>query len=369
MAEETETNKTDNDTAPVVEEKKKGPGKKQRAGIFLLIILAVGGAFGFKWWIKGQTHITTDNAFVEAHIHSISARIPGIVRNVAVRDNQFVKKGDLIVELDPTDYQARVANATAAMNMARNETSGEYAKVDAARTAVSLAKVKLEQANTDLRRGKALFAKEVVPKEQMDRLETAYKVAAMEKRQAEETLHRAEAELGLIGTGSKDAKVAQKMAQFDEAELNLSYTKIYSPADGYITRKSVEAGNYIQPGQPLMALVKLEDSWVTANYKESQLTHVKPGQKVEFNVDAYPGQTFRGTVDSIMAGTGAAFSLLPPENATGNYVKVVQRIPIKIVVDKNSDPGHHLRIGMSVVPSIIIERGLADILRDLNPFS
>ena len=369
MAEETETNNTGDVTPPPVEEKKKGPGKKKRAGVILLVLLATGGTLGLKWWIKGQTHITTDNAFVEAHIHSISARIPGIVKSVAVQDNQFVRKGDLIVELDPTDYRARVADATASINMARNETSGEYAKVDAAKTAVSLARVKLDQAETDLARGKALFAKEVVPKEQLDRLETAYKVAAMEKRQAEEALRRAEAEVGLSGNGGRDAKVAQKKAQFDEAELKLSYTRIFAPADGYITRKSVETGNYIQPGQPLMALVQLADSWVTANYKESQLSHVKPGQKVEFSVDAYPNRIFRGTVDSIMAGTGAAFSLLPPENATGNYVKVVQRIPIKIAIDKSSDPGHLLRIGMSVVPTIIVDRGVSDILRDLNPFS
>jgi membrane fusion protein (multidrug efflux system) len=347
----------------------KGKGnKRQRAGILLLIILVVGCTYGFKWWIKGRTHIETDNAFIEAHIHTVSARVPGVVRNVAVLDNQFVKKGALLVELDPADYQVRVVNATASLNMARNETSGEHASVDAAKATVSLSTVKLEQADTDLRRGKALFAREVVAKEQLDRLETAYKVAVMEKRHAEEALRRAQAEVGLSNSGSKDAKVAQKRAQLDEASLSLSYTKIFAPADGYITRKSAEPGNNIQPGQPLMALVALDDAWVTANYKESQLTHVKPGQRVEFTVDAYPGHTFRGSVDSIMAGTGAAFSLLPPENATGNYVKVIQRIPVKIAIDKKSDPDHHLRVGMSVVPSILTSRKLGDILTDLNPF-
>jgi membrane fusion protein (multidrug efflux system) len=174
--------------------------------------------------------------------------------------------------------------------------------------------------------------------------------------------------LGLTGNGSKEARVAQKRAELEQARLNLSYTRICAPANGYITRKSVEAGNNIQPGQALMALVSLEDAWVTANYKESQLTNVKPGQKVEFTVDTYSGRSFQGKVESIMAGTGAAFSLLPPENATGNYVKVVQRIPVKIVIDKASDPQHLLRVGMSVEPTILTGRNLLETLKELNPF-
>ena len=130
----------------------------------------------------------------------------------------------------------------------------------------------------------------------------------------------------------------------------------------------MEVGNYVQPGQALLALVTLDDAWITANYKESQLTHIRPGQKVEFTVDAYPGRTFTGKVDSIMAGTGAAFSLLPPENATGNYVKVVQRIPVKIVIDSNSDPEHLLRVGMSVVPTVLTGRTTDAVLKGLNPF-
>ena len=342
--------------------------KRQRAGIILLIILVVGCIFGFKWWIKGRTHIETDNAFIEAHIHAVSARVPGIVRSVAVLDNQFVKKGEMLVELDSSDYRVRMQNASAQVNIAKNETSSNYAQVDAARAAVNSDKAKLEQAELDLERGRVLYKKEVIPKEQLDRLETARRVAAAKLTETEGAVRQALALLGLTGTGGKDAQIARRKAELDESNLNLSYTRIYAPADGYITRKSVEAGNYIQPGQPLMALVALDNAWVTANYKESQLTHVKPGQRVEFTVDAYPGQTFRGSVDSIMAGTGAAFSLLPPENATGNYVKVIQRIPVKIAIDKESDPDHHLRVGMSVVPSILTGRKLRDIFNDLNPF-
>ncbi|WP_243371851.1 HlyD family secretion protein [Geotalea sp. SG265] len=346
------------------EESGKGPGKRRRAGIILLVMVVLMLFFGGRWWITSRTHITTDNAFVEAHVHSISPRIPATVKSVLVVDNQFVRKGDLLVELDPRDYEMKVATANASMDMARNETSGEHAKVATAKTAVNLARVRLDQAQIDLDRGKALFNREVVPKDQLDKLQTAYRVAVMDKRQAEEALRQAEAEVGL-GTGGRDAKVAQKKAQLDEARLNLSYTRIAAPADGYVTRKSVEPGNYVQTGQPLMALVALQDGWVTANYKESQLTNVRPGQKVTFTVDAYPGQAFRGAVESIMAGTGAAFSLLPPENATGNYVKVVQRIPVRIDIDRKSDPQHVLRVGMSVVPTIIIDKPLGEILREI----
>ena len=368
MAEATETSNTNNEATAPTEVKKMGAGKRKRAGIILILIIIGCCTFAVKWWLKGKTHIETDNAFIEAHIHSVSARVPGIVKSVAVTDNQFVKKGALLAELDPADYQIRISTAKAALDMARNETSGEYAQVDSAAETVKLANTRLNQADIDLNRGKALFAREVIPKDQLERLETSRKVAALQVREAEKALHKAEAVVGLTGTGGREARIAQRRAQLAEAELNLSYTKIFAPADGFITRKALESGNYIQPGQPLLALVKLDDSWVTANYKESQLTNVKPGQKVEFSVDAYPGHTFRGTVDSIMAGTGAAFSLLPPENATGNYVKVVQRVPVKIAIDRNSDPDHHLRVGMSVVPAIIIDMKLGEMLRELSPF-
>ncbi|HEY6873424.1 MAG TPA: HlyD family secretion protein [Geobacteraceae bacterium] len=347
---------------------KTGNGKKKRAGIVLLILIVAGTFAGGSWWLRSMTRISTDNAFVEARIHSISAKVPGTVVHVLVQDNQPVKKGDLLVELDPDDYRVRLQNAQAEFDMARNETSGDYARVDGARASVDLARARLDQAELDMQRGKALFAREVIPKDQLDRLDTARKIAASQLKETEENLRREQASLGLPGNGGKVARIAQKQAKLDEARLNLSYTRIYAPADGYVTRKSVEPGNNLQPGQPLMAIVALDDAWVTANYKESQLTHMKPGQRVEFRVDSYPGEKFTGSVESIMAGTGAAFALLPPENATGNYVKVVQRIPVRIAIDKSSDPGRRLRVGMSVVPSIFTGEGVMDILRGLNPF-
>ena len=342
---------------------KKGLNKKQRGGIVLLMILVCAAVFGIQQWVQSKTHIETDNAFIESHIHSISSRIPAMVKRVDVEDNQFVHKGDLLVELDGSDYQARARTAAASLNMARNETSSDYAQVESARASIGLATAKLDQANLDLARGEALFAKEVIPKEQLDRLHTAKKIAQMQLKEAQEAEHHAQAVIGLSGTGSKDARVAQKQGELETASLNLSYTRILAPSDGYITKKSVEPGNYIQPGQALMAMVTLDDAWVTANYKESQLTHVKVGQKVEFTVDSYPGRSFKGSVESIMAGTGAAFSMLPPENATGNYVKVIQRIPVRIAIDKHSDPEHLLRVGMSVVPTILTEKRFSDVIQ------
>ena len=345
-----------------------GNGGRRRAGIVILVLLVIAAVLGGRWFIKGKTHITTDNAFVEAHVHAISARVPGTVTAVHVSDNQLVKKGQLLVELDPADYEVRIRDAAAALAMARNETSGDYARVEIEQAATSNARARLEQAELDLKRGNALFAREVIPKEQLDRLATARRIAAAQLKQAEEGVRKAQAELGLSGSGGREARIAQREAKLKEANLNLSYTKVYAPTDGYVTRKSVEQGNTAQAGQPLMAVVALDDVWVTANYKESQLTHMRPGQKVHFTVDAYPDRDFSGRIESIMAGTGAAFSLLPPENATGNYVKVVQRIPVKIAVDKGVDPEHLLRVGMSVVPTVDVERRTGDILRGLWPF-
>ena len=351
-----------------VPDQKTGGGKKIRGVIILLSIIVIAVWVGLKMFITSKTHIETDNAFIEARIVSISPKVAGTVTRVLVNDNQFVKKGDLLLEIDPRDYQVRIAQAAAGVGMAENETGGEQVKVEGSRAALQSARARFDQAVVDVNRGEKLYSRDVLPKEQLDRLNTARKVSEAQLKEAEETLKRAQIEAGLaIKAGSK-AKILQRKAQLDEANLQLSYTKVFAPRDGYITRKSIEPGVNIQAGQPLMALVPLQDAWITANYKERQISWMKPGQKVEFSVDAYPGKTFTGSIDSIMAGTGAAFSLLPPENATGNYVKVVQRVPVKMTIDKNSDPEHLLRVGMSVVPVVLTGRSGSDVLKELNPF-
>jgi membrane fusion protein (multidrug efflux system) len=355
-------------TAEPQPESKSGGNKRIKALIILLTVICVGVWFGMRMFISSKCNLETDNAFIEARIVPVSAKVSGTVARVLVNDNQFVKRGDLLLEIDSQDYQLRIAQAAAGVGMAENETGGEQMKAEGARAAVMSARARFDQAALDLNRAEKLYARDVVPKEHLDRLTTARKVSEAQLTEAEETLKRAQVEAGLATKSGSKAKILQRKAQLDEAELQLSYTKIYAARDGYITRKSVEAGVNIQAGQMLMALVPLQDAWITANYKERQITWLKPGQKVEFSVDAYPGKTFGGTVDSIMAGTGAAFSLLPPENASGNYVKVVQRVPVKITIDKNSDPERLLRVGMSVVPVVLTGRSSGDVLKELNPF-
>jgi len=347
----------------------RSPGGRRTKGIVVLcILIAVGLWLALRMFIASRTHIETDNAFIEARIVPVSSRVSGTVTRVLVKDNQPVRQGDLLLEIDPRDYQVQMAKAVAGVGVAENETGGEYLKAEAARAALQTARARHEQALLDQERGERLFSREVISKEQLDRLKTARRVTESQQKEAEETLKRALAEAGLGGKSGSRAKVLERRAQLSEAELQLSYTKLYAARDGYITRKSIEPGANIQAGQALMALVPLQDAWITANYKERQITHVQPGQKVEFRVDAYPGRTFTGRVESIMAGTGAAFSLLPPENATGNYVKVVQRIPVKITIDSNSDPQHLLRVGMSVVPTVVTGRSSGAVLKELNPF-
>jgi len=340
---------------------KTGGGKKFKAIAILLVIIISACWSGLTLFIKSKTHIETDNAFIEARIVPVSSRVSGTVARVLVNDNQFVRQGDLLLEIDQRDHQVQVAKAAAGVGIAENESGGELMRVEATKAALQTARARNDQSELDHVRGEKLFTREVISKEQLDRLTTARRVTESQLKEAEESLKRAEAEAGLAEKGGDKARILQRKAQLEEARLQLSYTKIFAVKDGYITRKSVEPGTNIQAGQPLMALVPLQDAWITANYKERQITHIKPGQKVEFSVDAFPGRTFSGTVDSIMAGTGAAFSLLPPENATGNYVKVVQRLPVKITINNASDPEHLLRVGMSVIPTVLTGRTGGDV--------
>lgn len=354
--------------------------RRKVAAAIVFVILAVIGAVVVYFYIRYKaTHITTDDAFVDGNIHTIASKVPGTVVKIYVNDNQFIKKGDILLELDPADYDVKVNEALSGLNVekakiseidargeaARKRVSEMKAAVEAARANLELQEANLKQAEIDIKRTENLYKKDAVSKERYDRAMTGYKVALAQVKAAGEQLNQAERALETQNAvvrqveASRTAQlssVKQKEAVLETAKLNYGYTKIYASADGYITKKSVETGNRIKEGQPLMAVVPLADIYVTANYKETQLEKVRSGQKVEIKVDTYPEKTFRGKVESIMAGTGAVFSLFPPENATGNYVKVVQRIPVKILLDKGTDREHILRVGMSVVPTILIER-------------
>ncbi|HTY44850.1 MAG TPA: HlyD family secretion protein [Patescibacteria group bacterium] len=298
--------------------------------------------------VHGLTRITTDDAYVAGRVHSISFKVAGTVMKVAVNDNQPVKKGDLLVELDPADYELGVKEAQAVLSAEQARLLDADASIKAAMANLEIQEVTLQQASLDKQRADALFKEEVITKERYEKATTAYALAAAQVKAAKEQLAKANSLKGL-----EESLVTQRDAAVKIAQLALGYARLFAPADGYVTNKSVEAGNQVQPGQPLMAVVALDDIWVIANYKETQLRNVRRGQPVRIKVDTYAGKVFTGKVDSLMAGTGAVFSLFPPENALGNYVKVVQRIPVKIVLDKASDERHVLRIGMSCVATIL----------------
>ena len=342
--------------------------------VFALMIVCVAGVFYYREY--RTRYVTTDDAYVTGRIHVIASKVHGTVRTVYVEDNQFVKKDDVLVEIDDRDYDVRVREAESARNAEHAKLEEVSTKVDvtkkqllelqfsvkSARANLNLQEANLKQADLDFKRAQKLRAKEVVPEERLEKAKTNYDVTAAQVEASREHLKQVEAALetqkALIqqtqsALKSQNSVVKQREETRKAEDLKKSYTKIYAPADGYITKKSVENGNQIQPGQPLMAVVPLDDIWVVANYKETQIENVKPGQKAKIKVDTYPDRDFEGTVQSIMAGTGSIFSLFPPENATGNYVKVVQRVPIKIVLKEGTDPNHILRVGMSVEPTII----------------
>jgi membrane fusion protein (multidrug efflux system) len=366
-----------------MEEKKKGLNQKRKkiALILFPIIIVLGAVAIYVYLQYSATHISTDDAFVDGRMHVIAPKVPGTVKVIHIQDNQLVKKNDLLLEIDPVDYEIMVRQAQADLDNQRKTLSEIRDSVDtvtkqmeqiaaaleAGRANLELQKANLELARVNLQRAEYLLKKEAIAKQQYDNAKNAHEVASAQVRAGEAQVKQLEASLeaqkALIKQTaaripSQKAQIRQKEAVLQGAELNRGYTKISAPADGYITKRTVEIGNQVQAGQPLMAVVPLNqgDIWITANYKETQLKKVKPGQRVVIRVDTFPGRVFYGTVDSVMAGTGAVFSLFPPENATGNYVKVVQRIPVKIVLEKGSDPGHLLRIGMSVVPTILVEQ-------------
>jgi membrane fusion protein (multidrug efflux system) len=295
--------------------------KNNRARWILLAVLVLAGAGVLTYWLLTRAYESTENAFIEGDIIQISPRVAGQVTRVHVSDNQHVNRGDLLLEIDPHDYEARLAEARGKLGDTMARSSGARYSLELTST-VSGAVLIQARAAVDAAR------------EQL---------GVLKARLAQDEARRVAAE----------AKAAQAstLAVLRQAELNLSYTRIFAPDSGYITRKSVQPGNFVQVGQALMALVSGRLG-VIANFKETQLTLMRPGQPASITIDAYPERKFRGRVDSIQSGSGARFSLLPPENATGNYVKVVQRVPLKILFDETPPADCKLGPGMSVVPEV-----------------
>jgi membrane fusion protein (multidrug efflux system) len=358
----------------------------------VLILLIVGGILAWRYYAVRES---TDDAQVDAHIVPVSSRIAGTVVKVNVENNTFVNAGTVLVELDKTDYQVAFerakadyadaeANAVAAQRglpitttTTSSQLSSSQASLAAARQQVEAAQARLREAqanytkvSADLKRMQQLVQRDEVSRQQYDAAVAGEQAAAAtvdsaraavataQSREAEARAGVATAETAPQQIRVTKAKVDAALAAaqrakaiLDQAQLNLEYTTITAPVTGIVDRRSVEPGQVVQPGQPLFALVDLSDVWVTANFKETQLKDMKVGDPAEIKVDAYD-RTYRGHVDSIGGATGARFSLLPPENATGNYVKVVQRVPVRVFFEKGENPGQRLRPGMSVVVTV-----------------
>ena len=323
-------------------------------GAVLLVV-----ALGAYYLIAVHPYETTDDAFIDGHAIQISPKVAGRVSKVLIADNQTVKKGDSLVQIDPNDYDVAAAQARANLAVAESrlveaqqQVVVSHAKADQDRAAVGSAEAEAKRTQADLDRYQSVESR-AVSRQQVDAATAAAQSAAASLEEARKKADASEAQVGLDQSQipTAEAGVQQVQAAMRQAELNLSYANIVAPEDGWVTHKMVEVGEFVQVGQALLAVVQ-PNVWVTANFKETQLTNMKPGQPVWVHVDAYPRRKFKAHVDSIQAGTGAQFSLMPPENAAGNYVKVVQRVPVKIVFDEGLDSQQMLPLGASVVPKV-----------------
>ncbi len=330
-----------------------------RTILLALVVVVILAAIypAYRYYQYFENHVSTDDAYVDGSVSLVSSRVPGTVNKLYVMDNWTVKAGDLLLTLDPRDYEVRVAQAQAQLERAKQSVDELYAQLEAAQAGVNLAASQLRETQLDYNRAKALREQNVVSAQYFDQATTALRVAVADEALAQHQLQQARAALGgdIVDHARYDRPIVQQAeAMLQAAKLDLSYTEIRSPIDGIITRKSVHVGNRIQPGEPLMAIVPVDRLYVTANFKETQLTDVRVGQPADIRADIYPNFVYRGHVDSISVGTGAAFALLPPENATGNWVKVVQRVPVKVVLNEPPPPDKLLRMGLSVEVTIDI---------------
>lgn len=409
---QTEEVKRPSQPAIVPDPPEERPRSRVTVVVVLLIVIGIIATAGVLYWNYAQSYESTDDAQVDAHLNGISARIAGTITAIHTDENQIVKAGQLVAELDPSDYSVALAQAEAEMTQKQaevgvqnpsvpivenaNETGIEAARADVADSEAAVAwaerdstaaqaKLREAEANAakaqaDVSRYKALVDKDELPRQIYDQaVSTAAALAAavdsarataeaaqqaVQQRRAQLTATETKLmELGMnaphelairratVVAKQADAQVAK--TKVDLARLNLSYTKIFAPTAGIVSKRNVEIGNHVQPGQQLFLIAQTDDLWVTANFKETQVRHIRPGQKVTISVDAY-GQDFSGYVDSFPAATGTITSLLPPENASGNYVKVVQRLPVRIRFNKDQAGLDRLRPGMSVEPKIWI---------------
>lgn len=331
----------------------------------IVVALAISAVYAFHRVSYALTHESTDDAFLEGVVVPLSSEVKGQVIKVLVDDNQYVKKGDILLEVFPEDF-SRVVQ-TKESTLARFSAEKQELQATIQARIMGLARVRADRdavstdavlAEKDFQRAAELLKQEVISQSQYDQAEARFKASSARREAAQAAVAETEAAIETLKARltTQTYKIKEAEASAGLAKLELSRTVVTAPVSGRIAKKNVDAGKYIQQGQPLMTIVDDSSLWVEANYKETQISHMKPGQAVDITIDAYPGVTFKGHVDSFQPGTGAVFSLLPPQNATGNFVKVVQRVPVKILIDSKPDPARPLWPGLSVCPSVATSR-------------
>jgi membrane fusion protein (multidrug efflux system) len=345
----------------------KSPGKKHWAGLKIILFGVIAIAviiLGFKFWQHSQRYEETDDAYVTGHTHPVSFRVNGTISAVWIDDNQLVKAGQPLAKLDPRDFDVQLQQAEASLQQARAQLKQSEAQIlqfqaqlQQSQAQAESSKAKFENSQRLADRNRQLFyqGKGVISQQDLDNTnfqlwqdKGAYESAAAAVKISEANLEAARAQ-----RGASQSQEASTQANVENAKLQLSYNTLYAPTDGRIAKKTMEAGQRVQPSQSVVAVVE-NYVWVVANFKETQLTRIKPGQHVKVAIDAITDKKFVGIVDSFQRGTGAVFALLPPDNATGNFTKIVQRVPVKIVFDLDSVRGYEDRIvpGLSTIPSI-----------------
>jgi len=361
----------------------KSKSKGKRVALVAVMLVLVCALVWFIYWFLHRNSESTDDAFVQSDIAQIAPRITGVVASVFVRENEHVNKGDPLFTLDPADFNAALAEAEASLEAARADYDASQrnlsltrqtssADIDSAEAGLANAQAEAERTSADAARYRALYNKREVSRQDLDRATTSAKSSAAQVRQARAQLAQAKASPDQIAVrksqvSSSQAKIAQAQANVDKARLNLSYTEVRAPATGQIAQKSVVVGSHVSAGQSAMALV-LDDPWIIANFKETQLTRMKIGQPVDIEIDAFPDRHFDGQLQSVQAGTGVTFSLLPPQNATGNFVKIVQRVPVKIIFSKPEQlDGIAVSPGMSAVPTVNLAGDVQQIDHSQHP--
>jgi membrane fusion protein, multidrug efflux system len=334
-------------------------------GILVVAVLIAGGVY---YWLATRNLESTDDAYTDGRAITIAPQISGLVVSLDVTDNQFVKQGQPLIHIDPRQYKIDREQAEGALITAKAQHAGQQfgaevarknfpAQLEQSQAQLASAQAALTRAKADFERQKAL-SKPATSQQEVDAATAALAQAEAQVKLAEAQVTENSPVPQRIGQTDAQVdqlkgQVEQAQARLDQADLNLSYTVVTAPQDGWITKRNVEKGNYVTPGQQLFAIVSPE-VWVTANFKESQLSDIRPGQSAKIEVDAYPDLKLEGHVDSIQLGSGSKFTAFPPENATGNFVKIVQRVPVKIVIDRGLDPKLPLPLGISVVPTVTV---------------